>query len=82
MTPKRMEPSNTQYRERVRHHLQAALDATDTPEKEFHIREALQLLSIEKRKIRTTHCSSHLLSEPKGFNRAISAAVVFRRVPA
>lgn len=29
-------------------HLQTALDSDDTEEKEFHIREALQLLQVEE----------------------------------
>ena len=49
MAPTQMESHTTQHRERVRHHLREALDATDCAEKQFHIREALQLLSIENR---------------------------------
>lgn len=42
------ESNKTQQPEAVRHHLGAALDATETAENHFHIREALQLLHIEK----------------------------------
>lgn len=49
MPPKRLEPGDRRHRDRVRYHVRAALDATDTAEKQYHIREALQLLSIEDR---------------------------------
>lgn len=49
MTSNRMESDITQHRNQLRYHLQAALDATETAEKHFHIREAMQLLTIEER---------------------------------
>lgn len=49
VTSKQLELDGMQYPEQVCHHLQAALDATATAEKHFHIREALQLVHIEKR---------------------------------
>jgi uncharacterized protein (DUF952 family) len=35
-------------REQVIYHLRTALEATETAEKQFHVREALQLLTIEE----------------------------------
>jgi hypothetical protein len=35
-------------REQVVYHLRAALAATETAEKQFHVRQALQLLTIEE----------------------------------
>lgn len=41
--------TTTKKRTRAKDHLVNALDAEEHTEKEFHIREALQLLSIEER---------------------------------
>jgi hypothetical protein len=35
-------------REQIVYHLRTALEATETAEKQFHVREALQLLTIEE----------------------------------
>lgn len=41
--------STTENRTRAKDHLEDALDAEQCAKKEFHIREALQLLRIEER---------------------------------
>ncbi|NHN58325.1 MULTISPECIES: hypothetical protein [Halorussus] len=49
MTYEQQGSRTTQHRKRVHHHLRAALSADETAEKHFHIREAMQLLTIEER---------------------------------
>jgi hypothetical protein len=47
MTP--AERMDSEIREQARSHLRQALSATERDEKQFHIREALQLLRINER---------------------------------
>lgn len=44
----RLVTDKTQHAEQIHYHLWEALDATATAEKHFHIRQALQLLHIER----------------------------------
>lgn len=42
-----VELNETAIREQATHHLRKALSATETAKKRYHIREALQLLTLE-----------------------------------
>lgn len=44
-----VELTDSELREEATYHLQEALSATESAEKRFHIRQALQLLGIEER---------------------------------
>jgi hypothetical protein len=46
--PRETDRKQHDIREQVVHHLRMALETTEAAEKQFHIREALQLLTIDE----------------------------------